>query len=271
MDKIKNINWVKTMFLVPIVLVAIISISHVVSWYSLSNPIKWAIYLSIAIEVGAMTSLVAATKKIKGGVWFMFGLVTLIQLIGNIFYSYVNIVDTSSSFISWVELTTPIFDLFTSGGITVLEHKRWLALLEGGLLPLISLTALHFYIKYEEPKIKETNQNIEPFEKPDLRTKEVFENLGDEVLFSEPKDTVGGNDDIITVNSDNDVEVTLKNNDIDYVSLEDILVEEPNFVELEDVGDSKQTKNNGKETSRRLEITTEDGRKGYLYPKRGRT
>ena len=67
----------RVMFLIPIILVAGISISHVVSWYNIANPISWAIYLSIAIEVGAMTALVAATNKIKGGVWFMFGLITL--------------------------------------------------------------------------------------------------------------------------------------------------------------------------------------------------
>ena len=61
-------NWIKNnpnraMFLVPILLVAGISISHVVTWYDIANPINWAIYLSIAIEVGAMTALVAATNK----------------------------------------------------------------------------------------------------------------------------------------------------------------------------------------------------------------
>jgi len=89
-------NWIlnnpnRAMFLIPILLVAGISISHVVTWYDMANPINWAVYLSIAIEVGAMTALVAATNKIKGGVWFMFGLVTFIQMIGNIFYSYYQI------------------------------------------------------------------------------------------------------------------------------------------------------------------------------------
>jgi len=28
--------------------------------------------------------------------------------------------------------------------------KRWLAFLEGGLLPIISLTSLHFFVKYEK-------------------------------------------------------------------------------------------------------------------------
>ena len=64
-------NWVKNnrnliirnTFLLPILLVVIMSISHVVSWYDLGNPLSWAIYLSIAIEVFALASVSAATIK----------------------------------------------------------------------------------------------------------------------------------------------------------------------------------------------------------------
>jgi len=151
-------NWIKSnpnraMFLIPILLVAGISISHVVTWYDIANPYNWAIYLSIAIEIGAMTALVAATNRIKGGVWFMFGLVTLIQMIGNIFYSYKEIDATGDLFKSWVELTGPFWDLFTDS-TDVISMKRWLAFLEGGLLPIISLTSLHFFVKYEKPEEK---------------------------------------------------------------------------------------------------------------------
>ena len=153
----KLINWVRnnpnrTMFLIPIILVAGISISHVVSWYDIANPISWAIYLSIAIEVGAMTALVAATNKIKGGVWFMFGLITLIQMIGNIFYSYKEIDQNGDLFKSWVELTGPIWEMIGSDTTDVPAMKRWLAFLEGGLLPIISLTSLHFFVKYDGKK-----------------------------------------------------------------------------------------------------------------------
>ena len=34
----------------------------------------------------------------------------------------------------------------------VISMKRWLAFLEGGLLPIISLTSLHFFVKYESNK-----------------------------------------------------------------------------------------------------------------------
>jgi hypothetical protein len=140
------------MFLVPILLVAGISISHVVSWYNLANPISWAIYLSIAIEIGAMTALVAATNKIKGGVWFMFGLITFIQMIGNIFFCYKEIDETGELFKSWMELTGPVWEMLGSKANDVIAMKRWLAFLEGGLLPVISLTSLHFFTKYDDGK-----------------------------------------------------------------------------------------------------------------------
>lgn len=150
-------EWIKsnpnrTMFLIPIILVAGISISHVVSWYNIANPLSWAIYLSIAIEVGAMTALVAATNKIKGGVWFMFGLVTLIQMIGNIFFSYKEIDPNGDLFKSWVELTGPVWEMIGSDPSDIPAMKRWLSFLEGGLLPVISLTSLHFFVKYEDKK-----------------------------------------------------------------------------------------------------------------------
>ena len=164
------------MFLIPIFLVAGISISHVVAWYDITNPFSWAIYLSVAVEIGAITALIAATQKIKGGVWFMFGLVTFVQLVGNVFYSYKEIDPNGDLFKSWVELTSPIFEIFGTEPTDIIAHKRWLAILGGGLLPIISLTSLHFFVKYEptekpkekddvitelfdlEPKIEEPNK-----------------------------------------------------------------------------------------------------------------
>jgi hypothetical protein len=150
------VNWFKTnkkgiirgSFLVPIILVMIISISHVVSWYDLSNPFSWAIYLSVAIEIAAMSSIAAASVKVKGGVWLVFIIVTLIQFIGNIFFCFNDIDVASKEFKSWVELTGPVFESLGSDITDIVAQKRWLALLEGGLLPIISLASLHFFIKY---------------------------------------------------------------------------------------------------------------------------
>jgi len=165
----------RAMFLVPILLVAGISISHVVSWYNLANPISWAIYLSIAIEIGAMTALVAATNKIKGGVWFMFGLITFIQMLGNIFFSYKEIDATGDLFKSWMELTGPVWEMLGSKANDVIAMKRWLAFLEGGLLPIISLTSLHFFTKYDDGK--SGNEEVKEVIKEVIVEKEVIKEV----------------------------------------------------------------------------------------------
>ena len=55
--KLNKRGVIRGMFLVPIILVMIVSISHVISWYDLANPTSWAIYLSVAIEIAAMSAI----------------------------------------------------------------------------------------------------------------------------------------------------------------------------------------------------------------------
>jgi len=167
---------IRAAFLIPILSVAAISISHVVSWYDLANPISWAIYLSIAIEVAAMSAIAASSVKVKGfSVWFVFIIVTLIQFIGNIFFSYSEIDETTKSFQDWSELTGPVFESFGADVNDVISQKRWLALLEGGLLPLISLTCLHFFIKYGEQEestlAKSEKEILDQVEEPSIEEK----------------------------------------------------------------------------------------------------
>ena len=194
-DWIKN-NPNRAMFLLPILLVAAISISHVVSWYDMANPINWAIYLSIAIEVAAITALVAATNKIKGGIWFMFGIVTFIQMVGNIFYSFKEIDETGELFKSWVELTGPVWELMGTETTDLVGMKRWLAFLEGGLLPIISLTSLHFFVKYEKPEETEkpTEEEIKKsyYEARNRKMEEM-------VAEREKKESLEVNKDIVTL------------------------------------------------------------------------
>jgi hypothetical protein len=96
----------------------------------------------------------------------MFGLVTLIQMIGNIFFSFKEIDVNGDLFKSWVELTSPLWEMFGSDPTDLISQKRWLAFLEGGLLPIISLTSLHFFTKYDSTKDKlEDSQKEEPISK----------------------------------------------------------------------------------------------------------
>jgi ABC-type polysaccharide/polyol phosphate export permease len=133
--KKNKFNLIRFILLVPILMVAVISISHVVSWYDIANPFKWAVYLSISVEIAAMVSILAFSLRMKGGAWSIFLIVTFIQMIGNIFYSYKEIDQNGDLFKSWVELTGPIWEMIGSDTTDVPAMKRWLAYLEGGLDP----------------------------------------------------------------------------------------------------------------------------------------
>jgi len=190
LDWIKN-NPNRAMFLVPIILVAVISISHVVTLYDIANPLNWAIYLSVAIEIAAMTALVAVSTRVKGGVWFMFSIVTLIQIIGNVFFCFKEIDENGELFKSWVELTLPIWDSLGTDVTDTVGMKRWLALLEGGLLPIISLTSLHFFVNYEKRKEENDSDSEEevPWEE-DPEIEEFLENEDNSDVYDSEEDKV---------------------------------------------------------------------------------
>jgi hypothetical protein len=143
-------------FLVPILTVAFVSISHVASWYGLSNPLSWAVYLSVGIEIAALSALAAISAQMGSKVYFPFGIVTLIQFIGNIFFAYQYIDINSVSFKDWVDLVDPFVSYLGVESGDFVGHKRFLALFSGGMLPIISLSFLHMLVKFEEEEKKKT-------------------------------------------------------------------------------------------------------------------
>lgn len=192
-------NWVeknfKTLiygaFVVPIVTVAIVSISHVTKWYGISNPLSWAIYLSIGIEIAALSALAAIAAQMGKKVYFPFIIVTVVQFIGNIFFAYQYIDINTRLFIDWVDLVDPIVSFIGVDSGDLIGHKRFLAFFAGGMLPIISLSFLHMLVKFEEEgklrKIKEIDieelsrkagkMELEEMPQPYSPTEEDLKNL----------------------------------------------------------------------------------------------
>ena len=148
-------------FLVPIITVAIVSISHVTKWYGLSNPLSWAVYLSVGIEIAALSALAAISAQMGKKVYFPFAIVTLIQFIGNIFFAYQFIDVTSESFKDWVDMVDPIVSYLGVESGDPIGHKRFLALFSGGMLPIISLSFLHMLVKFEEEEKKKETPKLD--------------------------------------------------------------------------------------------------------------
>ena len=267
------IDWIKknkssiirVMFIIPILLVAAISISLVVSWYDMANPFSWAIYLSIAVEIAAMTALSAASVKVKGfSVWMVFGIVTFIQFMGNIFFSYKEINLNDVNFKSWVELVSPIFDMMGLDSSDPITHKRWLALLTGGLLPLISLTCLHFFIKYGGADDVESK-------------KEVINEIDKDTQIKQNKEE-GINDALVRLSKIKEEINTNKETDGSISPIEETLVsnefKEEELIPYEETGDESEgiyfepetteniTENPSEEEGEKKNSTTDDNTPG---------
>jgi hypothetical protein len=197
-------------FLVPIITVAFVSISHVTTWYGLTNTNKWALYLSFGVEIAALASLAAISVSMGRKVYLPFGIVTLIQLVGNVFYSYTYIDENSKMFKDWVELSNVFFQYLIEEG-DIVGHKRILALFSGGLLPIISLSFLHLLVKLRESdsekeqvdtlddvdieelskkagmfEFENTKNTLKPTDEDLSKLEEYLDNLN-KIKFSEPE------------------------------------------------------------------------------------
>jgi hypothetical protein len=178
-------------FLIPIITVAIVSISHVTKWYGISNPLTWAVYLSIGVEIAALSALAAISANMGKKVYFPFGIVTLVQFIGNIYFAYSYIDINSPSFTSWVELVSPLIEFIGVEPTDLVGHKRFLAFFSGGMLPLISLSFLHMLVKFTQEN-KEISSN-EPIKENIVQSNDnvVEEPIKEEIPTVDAKDIVG--------------------------------------------------------------------------------
>lgn len=238
-------------FLVPILTVAFVSISHVTQWYNISNPTSWAAYLSIGIEIAALSALAAISVQMGKKVYFPFGLVTLIQFIGNIFFAYQYIDVNSQLFKDWITLCDPLVSSLGVESMDIIGHRRFLALFSGGLLPLISLSFLHMLVKFEEedkiiPVSQELPVNIDeisiaagkmenensvtPWQPTEEEFKQ-FEELFKKHYLNNSKDEVIVIEENVAEDSkDEDLVVNITQETIDVVKEDEILdniIEEP--------------------------------------------
>ena len=163
--------------MIPIITVAIVSISHVTKWYGISNPVTWAVYLSIGVEIAALSALAAISANMGKKVYFPFMIVTIIQFIGNIFFAYSFIDVNGQSFRDWVGLVSPLVEFMGVEPTDFIGHKRFLAFFAGGMLPIISLSFLHMLVKFtEEDRMKEVEDVKEEIDPSEIARVHLSEN-----------------------------------------------------------------------------------------------
>jgi hypothetical protein len=139
-------------FLLVPFLASIISSWHVVKFFALGDPGWMSIMLAATIEIGSIASLIALSvlsKIRKSMVYFMFSILLIVQLVGNIYsvFDFVNaqLVIHPNWLYNFVELLTPLF-----GKIAPATYKFILSLFIGIPIPLISLSFLKSLVDYLE-------------------------------------------------------------------------------------------------------------------------
>jgi len=183
-------NIISIAFVIPILLVAFVSISHVTSFYGLSNPFTWAIYLSVGIEIAALSALAAVSVNMGRFVYFPFIIVTFIQMLGNIFFSFTYIDETSQTFQDWIAMVGGLFENMGIEKTDLNTHKTVLSFLTGGLLPIISLTFAHMLVKFAEK-----NKEIEE-EKTDLTEDDIQKIIENKIEEKEKEKWTPSQDDL---------------------------------------------------------------------------
>ena len=195
-------------------MVAFVSISHVTTFYSMANPLSWAIYLSVAVEIAALAALAGISAKFGKFIYLPFGIVTLIQFVGNFFYSYSHIVPNSTDFKNWIDMISGLLEPLGVEPTDIVSHRRILAFLTGGLIPFISLTFAHMLIVYSskiqtnEDKVvltdeelielskkagmmeaEQVEEKINPTPEDLVRLEEALKNLEEKSKIEEPIET----------------------------------------------------------------------------------
>lgn len=150
-------------FLVIPIIVSVVSTIHVINFFELSNNFALAVTLAVAFEIGALSALaglVALGKINKNVVWFIFILLTLFQINGNTYFAYdilsTKMIDNPNLIRNWAEL----FGLAEEDPVFI---KRIIALISGGILPIVSLAFLDLLVDYIRKTfgIEENKKEIE--------------------------------------------------------------------------------------------------------------
>lgn len=154
-----------TFITVPIFSSAISTV-HLIELFSLGNTNWISILLALTFEIGSIASFLVLTildKIKKSMVWFIFSVLSFMQIIGNIYYSFDYINNHLKLNPQYLDSFTELFSLFLGNDISTI--KVFLACLIAVPIPLISLSFLKSLIDYvkDDEKI-EPEQGINELE-----------------------------------------------------------------------------------------------------------
>lgn len=126
------------LFIILYVFVALVSGIHGFAFFSLANTSLLAIMLAIAFEIGqaaVLFSILTDTNQRKKVMpWFLMGILTLVQIMGNVYNSYKYLITHASDNLKFFK--EPIF-IWTQ--LPDAEANVILSYIQGAILPIVAL------------------------------------------------------------------------------------------------------------------------------------
>ena len=182
MNKNKLVNRLIIIVFISVPLLSsLISMIHLFNMYDLGNIEILAIASAICIELGAISSFLSLSilsKLNRTIVWSIFILLFLLQIIGNIYYSfdYITIkMTTNSTYLnSFQELMNRFFT-----DIELPDVKLILSIIIGAPIPIISLMLLKSLMDYIKPS-KNTDENNNELNDENIIEKKLIQNIENE-------------------------------------------------------------------------------------------
>lgn len=183
----------KTIFLILFAIlyisVAFVSTFHAISFFGLANSSWIAVMLAITFEIGQaavlFSILTGASGKNKIIPWILMVVLTLVQVLGNVYSSYEYLITNSADLLRYFK--EPIF-VWTD--LPDKECNVILTYIIGAILPIVSLLMTSMvtnYIGNEESKA-EPVVNSTPETHNDTASVETIEEQNIEDVIEEPKE-----------------------------------------------------------------------------------
>ena len=133
-------KWIFFAFIIPPLAISFISMLHMISLFETSNMYWMAMSIAIAVELAAMSSLVALVtldRLNKTTIWSIFGVLACLQVLGNMYHTFVNMSPEAAQ---------------TILNLLAIDNTPWsirlVNFIVGGILPVISLTFVKGIVDY---------------------------------------------------------------------------------------------------------------------------
>lgn len=209
------------LFIILYVFVALVSGIHGFAFFGLANVPLLAIMLAIAFEIGQAAVLFSiltdSSQRKKVMPWFLMGILTLVQVMGNVYNSYKYLITNAEENLRFFK--EPIF-IWTQ--LPDAQANVILAYVQGAILPLVALLLTSmvagFLNKKEEPE-----EEVEYVE---------------EVENEEPDEIVSEENDDISEDENTKEDEIINDNKEEYVSPEINVVDKEDTVVKDDKEES---------------------------------